>query len=61
MGAHSITGISGAVVNAGCLALSVNLTKRVSVLQQPILPFLPHLQAAVGNIESDTLLTLPLQ
>jgi len=61
MGSHSITGIAGAVVIDCCLALSVNLTKRVSVLQQPIFPFLPHLQAALGNIESDTLLILPLQ
>ncbi len=60
-GAASTTGIEYAAVNSGCLALSVNLTKRVSVLQQPFMVFLPHLQEGVGNIDQETALTLPLQ
>ena len=60
-GAASTTGIECAAVNSGCLALSVNLTKRVSVLQQPFIVFLPHLQDGVGKIDQETELTLPLQ
>ena len=60
-GAASTTGIECAAVNSGCLALSVNLTKRVSVLQQPFIVFLPHLQDAVGKIDQETELTFPLQ
>jgi hypothetical protein len=43
------------------LELSDNLTKRVSVLQQPFMVFLPHLQEGVGKIDQETELTLPLQ
>ena len=59
--AASTTGIECAAVNSGCMASSVNLTKRVSVLQQPFIVFLPHLQDAVGKIDQETELTLPLQ